>query len=934
MTHALLLLLISLLYIPSLTQTQCNTELPDNSIAILDSNTHHTVSSGGTFPVAFDGWNRIEVDSIKYPVNAGGSSLDDSLEWGQPTLNTGQCGPIYFSCFQTDLVPISTVDTDEEMNWLVSSYYETEANVVFIRIHCTFLKYESDCLKTFQIFYYESDTIVNVTQSRLSQFLLADNTTNQLINDEVVLATFYKSKKGFYIGFLNQIPCARLTEFLFYYYQCPSISGVYSVSAVLPPSPADEYIRVNVTCVLPFVTRYPLLLTADCYWNGTWRLPPENESCVQSPSVVVNVYVERRTSGGVIELTVVWDTPVYSGTRDDSELLYRVGYYKSVSGGSVEEDVLSERQFVLSDVSESTEYVIEVTSLNGVNTLSGVYNTVSVTVLSSFPDLESIGYNMTTNILEWSYSLYGNREYVFELSYISTESDVTTSVYLNMSECMCAGGYTSVCSVFVADLNSSLPISFHLFFENSGVLTDTNLSYDYSFQPTPTLTPPLSLLIFIGIGVVLIIVILLIMFFVILLFSIFIVRRKRSVHSKNHTLGSIPLMQSISTSPVQTGHDMLYQDPNLYEDLNKAVRSLTKELDQKDIEVSSVIGNGEFGDVCRGTLKFNSRVVSVAIKTLKANSTEKNKQDFFKEASSMGQFSHENVIYLYGVTLTKPIMIVTPFMENGSLDKFLVSNTQTLNLLDLGKICLGVASGMSYLSKLGYVHRDLAARNVLIDSDYTPKIADFGLSRETQENVYGVKTGGKIPVRWTAPEAILFRKFNMASDVWSYGVLMWEVMSYGKSPYGDVDNYTLLEQIQQGYRLEQPDDCPYLLYSLMLKCWDTIPEMRPTFSDLHFQVSSMVENNFTSKPKNRFSRSIAHSPLDFTTIEDWLTSLKMERYVNNFKKNGYSTMPSVWHLSEHDLLAIDIIPIGHRNKIMTSIHLANNKLSRTYSVRM
>ena len=171
---------------------------------------------------------------------------------------------------------------------------------------------------------------------------------------------------------------------------------------------------------------------------------------------------------------------MYSGTRDDSELLYRVSYYKSVSGGSVEEDVLSERQFVLSNVSESTEYVIEVTSLNGVSTLSDVYNTVSVTVLSSFPDLESIGYNMTTNILEWNYSLYGNREYVFELSYISTESDVTTSVYLNMSECMCAGGYTCVCSVFVADLNSTQSISFHLYFGNSSVLTDTNLSYDYN----------------------------------------------------------------------------------------------------------------------------------------------------------------------------------------------------------------------------------------------------------------------------------------------------------------------------------------------------------------------------------------------------------------------------------------------------------------------
>ena len=213
MTHALLLLLISLLYIPSLTQTQCNTELPDNYIAILDSNTHHTVSGGDTFPVKFDGWSRIEVDSIIYPVSARGSSVDDILEWRQPTVNTGQCGPIYISCFQTDLVNISTVDTDEEMNWLVSSYYETEANVVFIRIHCAYIKHESDCLKTFQIFYYESDTSVTVTQSLLSQFLLADNTTNQLINDEVVLATFYTSKKGFYIGFLK--------KFLFYYYECP-----------------------------------------------------------------------------------------------------------------------------------------------------------------------------------------------------------------------------------------------------------------------------------------------------------------------------------------------------------------------------------------------------------------------------------------------------------------------------------------------------------------------------------------------------------------------------------------------------------------------------------------------------------------------------------------------------------------------------------------
>ena len=603
-----LTLIISLLYIPSLTQTQCMTELPDNSIAILDSNTQHTVSGGITQPTAFVGWIREEIDSIIYPVSSGGNSLDDSLQWQlPPTLTAGRCGPVYQSCFQTNLVPMGTVDTDREMNWLVSSYYETEANVVFIRINCQFSGHETDCRKTFQIFYYESDTSVTVTQSLLSQFLLADSTTNQLINDDVVVASFYKSKKGFYIGFLNQIPCARLTEFLFYYYtDCPAISGVYSVSAVAPPSPADEYIRVDVSCVLPFVTRYPLLLTADCYWNGTWRLPAENvcqctsgsylstdssssslscvlcpvdtyksaagdamedcivcpvrsntggltggvecvcedgwyrgeeesvsESCVQSPSTVVNVRAERRTAGGVIELTAVWDTPTYSGTRDGSELSYRVSYYKNVSPETEKEVVLSERQFVLSDVSESTEYVIEVTSLNGVSTLSGVYNTATITVLSSFPVLESIRYNIITNILEWSYSLYGDREYVFELSYISTESEMITSVYLNMSKCICTGGYTCVCIVFVANLNSTQSISFQLFFDNSSVLTDTNLSYEFSYEYSfiPQLCPASSnyfpvLLIFIGISFFLFVFILTAS--MIVLFSFWILERFKS----------------------------------------------------------------------------------------------------------------------------------------------------------------------------------------------------------------------------------------------------------------------------------------------------------------------------------------------------------------------------------------------------------------------
>ncbi|KAI6647578.1 Protein tyrosine kinase [Oopsacas minuta] len=993
LSRCLFLILISIIFWPT-SLTQCNTELPDNSKVILDSNTYHTVDSGGVIQPETLGWGNVQVDSIVYTIGTSSNTFDDNLGWRPAILKTGSCGPEYESCFQSTRVLYASVDIEGEMNWLVSSYYQTLANAIFIRITCERnTNYETDCLKTFQIFYYESDTNIILTESLLSQFLLADNSTNQLMEGGgVVVASFPRSKNGFYIGLLNQNPCADLTEFLFYYYECPatnSTSGIYSVSAMLSPSPADEVIHVNITnvsCILPFVNRDPLNLRAECYWNGTWSLPEEDlcvcmsgyymltdsssssiiscvlcpyksntggdigavecsceddwyrgegesvsESCGQSPSAVENVRVDISTSP--LEMTVEWDIPVYLGNRNENQLHYIVSYYEVVSPESKKEIMnLKERQLVLSDVSESTEYVIIVTSLNGVSSVSDVYNRVNITVLSSFPDIDSISYN--SGILEWSYTLYGQREYVFELSYFFVEDDTTCVLHVNSSECECTGGYTCVCTVNVTDLDSSKSISFQLFSDNSGILIATNLSYTINLSDTPTPQPTdITLVLVITIGVVLIVIIVFIIVSIILFFLIFFCSRSIIVRSKlSHK--DTPLMESEAQTPAQILHDQLYQDPSHFEVLNKAIRTFTKELDQRDIDVASVIGNGEFGDVCKGTLRINNRIVPVAIKTLKVSSSEKNKEDFFKEASIMGQFSHENVIYLYGVTLSKPVMIVTPFMENGSLDKFLTTNSETLNLFDLGKICLGVAKGMNYLSNVGYVHRDLAARNILIDSDFTPKIADFGLSRITHENVYDVKSGGKIPVRWTAPEAILYRKFNMASDVWSFGVLMWEVMSRGQIPYGDVDNYTLLEQIQQGYRLPQPEGCPYMLHALMIRCWDTVPEIRPTFSELHCEISEMVDNNFNPRPRSRFSKSFAHSPLDFTSIEDWLTSLKLERYATNFTKNGFANLSSVWHMSEHDLLAIDIIPVGHRNKIMTSIHKANNKLSRTYSVRV
>ncbi|KAI6660108.1 Eph receptor B2b isoform X1 [Oopsacas minuta] len=555
-----LLILISIIFIPT-SLSQCSSEFPDNSKVILDSNTYHTVDSGGVIQPETLGWGNVQVDSIVYTVG----TFDDKLRWVPAILKTGSCGPEYESCFQSTHVLYASVDIEGEMNWLVSSYYQTLANAIFIRITCErHGHYETDCLKTFQIFYYESDTSVTLTESLLSQFLLADNSTDQLMEGGVVVASFPRSKNGFYIGLLNQNPCALLTEFLFYYFECPatnSTSGIYSVSSMLSPSPADEVIHVNITnvsCILPFVNRNPINLRAECYWNGTWSLPEEDlcvcmsgyymltdsssssiiscvlcpyksntggkigavecsceddwyrgegesvsESCGQSPSAVENVRVDISTSP--LEMTVEWDIPVYLGHRNENQLHYIVSYYEVVSPEIRKEIMnLKERQLVLSDdVSESTEYVIIVTSLNGVSSVSDVYNSANITVLSSLPDFDSISFN--SGILEWSYTLYGQREYVFELSYFSVENDTTCVLHVNSSECECTGGYTCVCTVNVTDLDSSESISFQLFSDNSGTLIATNLSYSTNLSntfpiPSAQYTVATILLVFIGIS--------------------------------------------------------------------------------------------------------------------------------------------------------------------------------------------------------------------------------------------------------------------------------------------------------------------------------------------------------------------------------------------------------------------------------------------------
>uniref|UniRef100_A0AAY4EY77 receptor protein-tyrosine kinase n=1 Tax=Denticeps clupeoides TaxID=299321 RepID=A0AAY4EY77_9TELE len=374
----------------------------------------------------------------------------------------------------------------------------------------------------------------------------------------------------------------------------------------------------------------------------------------------------------------------------------------------------------------------------------------------------------------------------------------------------------------------------------------------------------------------------------------------------------------------------IYVDPFTYEDPNQAVREFAKEIDASCIKIEKVIGIGEFGEVCSGRLKMpGKREICVAIKTLKAGYTDKQRRDFLSEASIMGQFDHPNIIRLEGVvTKCKPVMIITD-QESRSHSDSILNNDGRFTVIQLVGILRGIASGMKYLSDMSYVHRDLAARNILVNSNLVCKVSDFGMSRVLEDDPEAAYTtrGGKIPIRWTAPEAITYRKFTSASDVWSYGIVMWEVMSYGERPYWDMSNQDVIKAIEEGYRLPPPMDCPVSLHQLMLDCWQKERGERPKFSQIVNMLDKLIRNpnslKRTGGEANRPNTTLLEpSSPEFSStlgsVADWLQAINMERYRDNFTAAGYTTPEAVVHMTQEDMARIGISSVAHQDKILTS----------------
>ncbi|XP_029907590.1 ephrin type-A receptor 2a [Myripristis murdjan] len=793
------------------------------------------------------------------------------------------------------------------------------------------------------------------------------------------------SQKGFYLAFQDMGACVALLSVRVYYKTCPST--VQSLAA-FPETVADSLREVEGSCVDNAVSQATPRIY--CTAEGEWVVPvgqcqcragyeTTGDSCQEckpgyfKPSVssqlcqVCPVNTKESSAGALVcpceegfyrsssdppsspcsappsaprdlasttlsaegRLQLSWSPPLVTGGRSD--LTYSVvcehcdGALCVPCGEKVRFEPgptdLQDTTVIVSDLDSHFNYTFTVEAHSGVSQYSNEKPTATITTTLHYTDPPKVTLirlderSSTSLSLSWALSRRApaHISHRYELMYRrkddDNERDVTTYTVLVLEKS----------SVQINDLSPDTAYMFRV----QALSPEGNpgsYSMEHEFQTLPlaeSQTQNNSTVVMgavVGGGVMLLIVV------------VVLLLRKRKLSSHGRRGPEDPYFSTDQLKPLKT-----YVDPHMYEDPNIAILKFATEIHPNAISKQKVIGAGEFGEVFRGVMKAPGRgEVAVAIKTLKPGYTEKQRQDFLSEASIMGQFSHQNIIRLEGVvTKFKHAMIVTEYMENGALDIYLRDHDGEIPSYQLVGMLRGIAAGMKYLSDMSYVHRDLAARNVLVNSNLECKVSDFGLSRVLEDDPEGTYTtrGGKIPIRWTAPEAIAYRKFTSASDVWSFGIVMWEVMAFGERPYWDMSNHEVMKAINEAFRLPAPMDCPSAVYQLMLQCWLHDRSKRPRFTDIVNILDKLLQSpeslktiaDFDPRVSIRLPSTSGCDGTMFRSVPEWLESIKMSQYNESFACAGITTMEQVLAMRHEDIRNIGVRLPGHMKRIAYSI---------------
>ncbi|CAF3033085.1 unnamed protein product [Rotaria sp. Silwood2] len=333
-----------------------------------------------------------------------------------------------------------------------------------------------------------------------------------------------------------------------------------------------------------------------------------------------------------------------------------------------------------------------------------------------------------------------------------------------------------------------------------------------------------------------------------------------------------------------------------------------RQINRKNLNIYEKVGQGCFGDVYRGELRqHKNKIIEVAIKVLRDHNVS-SMREFLFEANRMKDFSHANVLSLIGVSWDPSLkaMVLLPYMKNGDLRSYLLNENNRPTVRQLITWAIQIADGMEYLASLKFVHRDLATRNCMLDEQLTCRISDFGLSRDVIDRDYYIVpttttttkendgtalqiTPRRLPIRWLSPESIESSKYTIQSDVWSFGVLLWELMSRGKTPYPGIDNADIYTYVKHGYRLQQPTYCPQLLYkSVMVVCWHADPTKRPSFTQLAHDIRHVL-HQLELEQQRKQSSSVDDDDDDTTIIQRY----PIDRKIKHLSSTSLSSTSSI-----------------------------------------
>ncbi|XP_069813142.1 focal adhesion kinase 1 isoform X4 [Dendropsophus ebraccatus] len=337
------------------------------------------------------------------------------------------------------------------------------------------------------------------------------------------------------------------------------------------------------------------------------------------------------------------------------------------------------------------------------------------------------------------------------------------------------------------------------------------------------------------------------------------------------------------------------------------------EIQRDRIELGRCIGEGQFGDVHQGVyMSPENPAMAVAIKTCKNCTSDSVREKFLQEALTMRQFDHPHIVKLIGVITENPVWIIMELCTLGELRSFLQVRKYNLDLASLILYAYQLSTALAYLESKRFVHRDIAARNVLVSTSDCVKLGDFGLSRYMEDSTYYKASKGKLPIKWMAPESINFRRFTSASDVWMFGVCMWEILMYGVKPFQGVKNNDVIGRIENGERLPMPPNCPPTLYSLMTKCWAYDPSRRPRFTELKAQLSTILEEEKLQQEERMRMESRRQVTVSWDSGGSDEAPPKPSRPGYPSPRSSEGFFPSPQHMVQPNHYQVSGYPVTHR----------------------